>query len=110
LVDNDPDPGLYEAITVNVASPNVANYKAFSKYEKKLTLYMDVWSKEEIGTIAKFHATISSETMENRFSLLGGVPRLIFSPEDIEVFELINNNKRPVDTKLIQSHSITQSY
>jgi len=46
---------------------------------------MDIWSKEEIDFIKSYHPKIPNEKVDSRFELFGGVPRLIFSNDRIEL-------------------------
>jgi hypothetical protein len=89
-VDSDSDPGERIAYTVNVASPNKENYKQFRKYSSVRTLYMGPWSEGEIITCFKYlyPTVVSEEELKKRFSIFGGIPRLIFSID--EVFSQLN--------------------
>jgi hypothetical protein len=94
LVDSVSNPGEHKSIIVNVASPNVDNYKLFNKYMKLKKYYMSPWTQEEINSCATLHE-IASTVVESRYKKFGGIPRLIFSDKN-EEFELtikINNSR-----------------
>uniref|UniRef100_A0A6B2L3H8 Uncharacterized protein n=1 Tax=Arcella intermedia TaxID=1963864 RepID=A0A6B2L3H8_9EUKA len=85
LVDSIPDPGKVNAITVNVASTRLDNYREFKKYPNVVTFYMPVWNLLEIDIAATqcFDPPLSLHTVSERFADFGGIPRTLFSVDDV---------------------------
>eukprot|EP01124_Arcella_intermedia_P001636 TRINITY_DN10892_c0_g2_i1.p1 TRINITY_DN10892_c0_g2~~TRINITY_DN10892_c0_g2_i1.p1 ORF type:complete len:122 (-),score=15.65 TRINITY_DN10892_c0_g2_i1:44-409(-) len=86
LVDSVPNPGDVPAVTILVSSPRKSNYKPFSKYDNVKTLYVPLWSFEEISVCYKecFPLLPQDEFMD-RYCRFSGVPRFVFvSPDSNE--------------------------
>jgi len=85
LVDTVPDPGSVMAKTVFACSPRRDNYKLFERYQQRVTLYFPVWSYDEIiFARAPLFSDMYADTVVDRFAKVGGIPRLVFSNEDLD--------------------------
>ena len=77
----DPPPGEVKAVTILVASPARKHYKEFLKYSVTDVLrYLPVWSLEELMKARKSFS-LSEEQVENRYCLIGGIPRFVLEKE-----------------------------
>lgn len=85
LVDTVADPGETNAITVFVSSPRKSNWKRFSTYRDVKSLYMPLWSFEEIQCCYSLcYPGFPLDVVNSRFLLFSGVPRFIFEEADSE--------------------------
>jgi hypothetical protein len=73
------EPLQADAFTILASSPNPMNYKGFRKQIKVHTLYMPVWKLGELLTCSNSLKSwkLSPETITQRFSVFGGIPRFI---------------------------------
>jgi len=85
LVDTVPDPGAVVAKTVLTCSPRRETYKLFERYQQRVTLYLPIWDSNELKCLQKNVFTdVTYYVMRERFGKVGGIPRLIFSKEDLD--------------------------
>jgi hypothetical protein len=75
--DLQPPPNVVKAITILVSSPMKKYYSKFLEYSSvPLLHYLPTWSLEELKRVADVYS-IPLEEVENRFNLIGGIPRYV---------------------------------
>jgi len=85
LVDTVPDPGGVRAKTVFTCSPRRTVFKEFERYLLRITLYLPTWTCPEVDQLrVTIFNTMDMNKMYERFDLIGGIPRLIFSQTNLE--------------------------
>jgi len=63
--------------------PKRDHYSQFQKSQKHRTLYLPVWEFEELSThLLPLYTEFTAPTFQHRFSILGGIPRLIFENDN----------------------------
>ena len=61
LCDTVTDPEIVAAKTVFVCSPRKDHFRQFEKYPGRVTLYMPVWSFDELATLCSVVAPMMNE-------------------------------------------------
>jgi len=83
LVDNVPDPGAFHAKTIFTCSPRRSVFKEFQKLLLLTTLYLPTWEYWELLKLTEI-LDFEKDLMFRRLLLVGGIPRLIFSQDNLE--------------------------
>jgi hypothetical protein len=79
LVDTGKDFKATKAKTVFVSSPKRSHYSEYQKSENHLTLYMPVWERDELELCrSSLYPKLTQKMMEERLTILGGIPRHLF--------------------------------
>jgi NADH dehydrogenase [ubiquinone] 1 alpha subcomplex assembly factor 7 len=75
----DPPPTLTGATTILVSSPNRKHYSEFLKVHESVPLhYLEPWSLDELLIAASIY-DLSADVVRERYRILGGVSRYVFS-------------------------------
>ena len=85
-------PVSIEIRVIFVSSPDRQQYQSWQKVVPIEAKYMPVWSLEELELFrVRCYPNITAAILQQRYSLIGGKPRLIFGPERYD--QLIANIK-----------------
>jgi hypothetical protein len=79
------------------SSPRTTNFLTFPK-DKCFTVYLNPWSKQECAKFAEIRKCEDPEEQwENKFNLVGGKPRFIFSRDEYEELHKRLEKAIPID-------------
>lgn len=86
----NPPSGEVKAVTILVASPSRDLYKDFLKYSRTVSIpyYLPVWSLEELNIVSKWYKR-SKKDVEERYCLIGGIPRFVLEMDDVENLRIL---------------------
>jgi hypothetical protein len=87
----DPIPGEVKAVTILVSSPSEKHYNEFLKYPSNDSLrYLPVWTLEELMQAAPLYQ-LSTEVVERRYCIIGGIPRYVLEKSSEDLIPVINS-------------------
>lgn len=87
---NEPLPGL-GSFQVVFSSPDESRYKNMMKNMNSSRYVMPVWTIEELYLLCPSFPAISVDMVNERFALVGGVPRHCFADPEKDVKKMVEN-------------------